>query len=185
MTRYTSVAMTAAVEDELVDRLVRSDGQEDLCMATYRPSSGSTRVSALLGAVIAPEPGDRCVHGNVTVTAEYILRAAEIAQRDDCGLVLLHSHPGAGGWQPMSGLDRDAESSYANLAREITGLPLVGMTLATGDHTWSARHWDIGVGSRSPAATPQTFGSSEIGSPSRGTTNAARPQNRLRPKSEL
>ena len=38
----------------------------------------------------------------------------------------------------MSGPDRDAESSYANLAREVTGLPLVGMTLAAGDTTWSA-----------------------------------------------
>ena len=46
----------------------------------------------------------------------------------------------------MSGPDRDAESSYANLARELTGLPLVGMTLAGRDHTWSARHWDTGVG---------------------------------------
>ena len=41
---------------------------------------------------------------------------------------------------------RDAESSYANLVREITGLPLVGMTLAGGDTTWSARHWDTGTG---------------------------------------
>ena len=46
----------------------------------------------------------------------------------------------------MSGPDRDCEGSYANLVREITGLPLVGMTLATRDRTWSARHWDIGVG---------------------------------------
>jgi hypothetical protein len=46
----------------------------------------------------------------------------------------------------MSGPDRDAESSYANLARELTGLPLVGMTLAGRDDAWSARHWDVGVG---------------------------------------
>ena len=46
----------------------------------------------------------------------------------------------------MSGPDRDCEASYANLVREITGLPLVGMTLATRTCTWSARHWDIGVG---------------------------------------
>ena len=146
MIRQTSVAMTAAVEDELVRRLDRPDGQEDLCLATYRPSTGLTRVTALLRAVIAPEPGDRYVHGNATVTADYILRAAAVAQRDDCGLVLLHSHPDASGWQSMSGPDRDAESSYANLVREITGLPLVGMTLATRDGTWSARHWDLGFG---------------------------------------
>ena len=46
----------------------------------------------------------------------------------------------------MSPPDRDCEASYANLARELTGLPLVGMTLATRDRTWSARHWDVGVG---------------------------------------
>ena len=46
----------------------------------------------------------------------------------------------------MSPLDREAEASYANLVREITHLPLVGMTLATADTTWSARHWNIGTG---------------------------------------
>ena len=80
------------------------------------------------------------------MTAEYILRGAEIAQQDDSGLVLLHSHPGATRWQPMSPPDRDCEASYANLVRELTGLPLVGMTLATRDNTWSAHHWDLGVG---------------------------------------
>ena len=144
--RTTSVAMTAATERNLLEQLIRPDGQEDLCLATYRPSTGLTRVSALINAVITPEPEDRHVHGNATVTAEYVLRAAEIAQAQNCGLVLLHSHPGASNWQSMSGPDRDTESSYAYLAREITGHPLVGMTLATWDNTWSARHWDKGTG---------------------------------------
>ena len=144
--RHTSVAMTEATEKALVRRLVRDDGQEDICLATYRPSTGLTRSSALVRTVVPPQGGDRLVHGNATVTADYFLRAAEVAQEDDCGLVLLHSHPGASQWQPMSGPDRECESSYANLVREITGLPLVGMTLATRDRTWSARHWDIGVG---------------------------------------
>ena len=139
----TSVAMTAATEQNLLDLLVRDDGQEDICLATYRPSTGATRSSALIRAVIPPEPGDRFVHGNATVTADYILRASQIAQDDLCGLVLLHSHPGADRWQFMSGPDRDTESSYAYLVREITGQPLVGMTLATGNNTWSARHWDV------------------------------------------
>ena len=142
----TSVAMTAVNENALVRRLVRDDDQEDICLATYRPSTGLTRRTALIRAVLPPEPGDRLVHGNATVTADYILRGAEIAQQDGSGLVLLHSHPGATRWQPMSLLDRDCEASYANLARELTGLPLVGMTLATRDRTWSSRHWDVGVG---------------------------------------
>ena len=146
MTRQVSVAMTDTTEQTLVGLLVRDDGQEDLCLAAYRPSTGLTRTTALIGSVIPPEQGDRHVHGNATVTADYILRGAETAQQQSCGLVLLHSHPGAREWQPMSSPDRDAESSYANLAREITGLPLVGMTLATSDTTWSARHWNIGTG---------------------------------------
>ena len=144
--KITSVAMTAPTEMDLLNQLVRADGQEDICLATYRRSTGMTRVTALITAAIPPKPGDRFVHGNATVTAEYILRGAEIAQRNEDGLALLHSHPGADKWQFMSGPDRDTESSYANLVREMTGLPLVGMTLATGNRTWSARHWNIGVG---------------------------------------
>ena len=138
--------MTAATEETLLEQLVRADGQEDLCLGTYRPSTGDARVSALVTGVIPPEPGERHVHGNVTVTAEYIVRAAGIAQSKDSGLVLLHSHPGASQWQAMSGPDRDTEASYAHLVREITGQPLVGMTLASGNNTWSARHWDKGTG---------------------------------------
>ena len=138
----TSVAMTAATEERLLSLLDREDGQEDLCLATYRPSSGTIRTTALIREVIPPERGDRFVRGNATVTGDYIMRAAEIAQRDQCGLVLLHSHPGANSWQFMSGPDRDTESSYAYLVHVITGQPLVGMTLATGNNTWSARHWD-------------------------------------------
>ena len=153
--RHTSVAMTAATEEALASLLVRDDGQEDVCLATYRPSTGLTRSSALIRAVVPPGPGDRLVHGNATVTGDYILRTAAVAQEDNCGLVLLHSHPGASQWQPMSGPDRVCEASYANLVREITGLPLVGMTLATEDGTWSARHWDVGVG-RAVACTHST-----------------------------
>ena len=144
--KTTSVAMTATTEKALMNRLVRSDGQEDICLATYRPSTGKSRISALITSVIPPESGDRFVHGNATVTGKYILRGAQLAQRSESGLVLLHSHPEADRWQFMSEPDRDTESGYANLVREITGLPLVGMTLATGSHTWSARFWNIGVG---------------------------------------
>ena len=146
MTRRVSVAMTIKIERELLDLLVRPDGQEDLCLATYRPSTGSTRFTALIASVIPPSSDDRLVHGNATVMGQYVSRGAEFARRENCGLVLLHSHPGGSRWQPMSAPDRDAEASYANLAREITGLPLVGMTLATEDTTWSARHWDTGAG---------------------------------------
>ena len=146
MIRRTSVAMTVDLEGALRAHLVRGDGQEDLCLATYRPSTGTLRSTALIRSVVPPEPGERYVHGNATITGDYVLRASRVAQEDGCGLVLLHSHPAGRGWQPMSTPDRDCESSYANLVRQITGFPLVGMTLASGDHTWSARHWDVGVG---------------------------------------
>lgn len=141
-----SVAMTARVHRDLQTHLLRPDGQEDICLATYRPSTGATRRTAVLREMIAPLPGEREVHGNASITGDYVLRAAAIAQERDEGLVLCHSHPGSSHWQNMSGPDRDAESSYANLAREITSLPLVGMTLAGRDLSWSARHWDHGFG---------------------------------------
>ena len=84
--------------------------------------------------------------GNATVIGDYIMQGAKIAQRQRHGLALLHSHPNQSQWQPMSPPDREAEASYANLVREITDLPLIGMTLATADTTWSARHWNRGTG---------------------------------------
>ncbi|WP_167762147.1 ThiF family adenylyltransferase [Blastococcus sp. CT_GayMR20] len=137
--------MTAVTHDVLAGHLLRDDRQEDICMATYRPSTGATRRTALVRRVVLPETGERAVHGNASLTGAYVLRAAALAHEDGCGVVLAHSHPGGRGWQNMSGPDRDAETAYANLVREITGLPLVGMTLA-GDQAWSARHWDLGTG---------------------------------------
>ena len=100
MTRITSAAMTADTHDSLRRLLLRSDGQEDLCLALYRPSTGQTRTTALVYQPIAPEPGDRRVHGNVTVTADYIMRGINSARDHDCGLVLLHIHPAGRRWQP-------------------------------------------------------------------------------------
>lgn len=141
----TSVAMTAELDEALRGFLLRADKQEDICLATYRPSTGARRRTALLAEVHLPRGGEREVHGNATITGDYVLRVGAHAAEHGQGLVVAHSHPGGRGWQPMSRPDRDAERGYANLAREITGLPLVGMTLAGRDGAWSARHWDHGV----------------------------------------
>lgn len=146
MNRTTSVAMTIDTHNKLCCHLLRDDGQEDLCLAIYQTSTGQSRTTALIGEVLLPQPGERTVHGNVTFTGDYVLRAVEAAAAKGGGVAVLHSHPGGCRWQTMSGPDRDAESAYANLARETTGLPLVGMTLAGHDRSWSARHWDLGTG---------------------------------------
>ena len=46
MTVRTSVAMTDDHERDLHEQLLRADGQEDICLATYRPSTGATRRTA-------------------------------------------------------------------------------------------------------------------------------------------
>ena len=144
--RSTSLAMTAAMADTLRAHVDRQDGQEDICLATYRPSTGATRSTAVITSVITPDRGERHVHGNASIEGDYVLRAAAIAQERREGLALCHSHPGGRGWQAMSAPDFDAESSFANLVREMTGSPLVGITYAGRDQSWSARHWDHGRG---------------------------------------
>ena len=136
-----SVAMTNDLEDKSIRHLLRADGQEDLCLAVYRLSSGHSRFSALLLDIVLPEPGERHVHGVVTFSGKYVLRAARLAAEQGAGIAVLHSHPRGSGWQRMSAPDYEAEASYAALARELTGLPLVGMTLAGTGITWSARVW--------------------------------------------
>lgn len=139
--RY-SVAVDGNVNNALVDHLVRDDRQEDLCLAVYAPSSGATRFSALIREPILPLPSERIVRGNVEFSGDYVLRAASVAAQKGGGIALLHSHPFGRQWQEMSAPDYDAETSFAILAREITGQPLLGMTYAGQDGAWSARFWD-------------------------------------------
>lgn len=138
--------MTGSVDAYLRRHLVRTDGQEDLCFATWRPSTGRLRGSALIVDPILPMPGERHVHGNASFEMSYALRAARAAAARNEGVAFFHAHPGGQGWQGLSNADARAEASVANLAREITGLPLVGMTLATRDGAWSSRVWDMGRG---------------------------------------
>ena len=139
-----SASMTGEVGAAFASHLLRDDGQEDLCFAPWSPSTGSTRTTAIVGTPVPPTSGDRHVHGNASFEPEYALRAAHIVAKAGKGLAFAHSHPGGRGWQDLNAVDQEAEARIANLAREVTGLPLVGLTLA-GDHAWSARVWD-GVG---------------------------------------
>jgi molybdopterin-synthase adenylyltransferase len=138
--RRLSVALTGEIDTQLADHLLRIDGQEDLCFALYRPSAGARRDTCLLGEPILPREHERAVHGNASFTGEYFLRAAEQAERAGAGLALAHSHPGGRRWQDMSHDDVQAETRYAAQALALTGLPLLGLTLA-GDRAWSARRW--------------------------------------------
>src|SRR5439155_6763738 len=140
MTRV-SVAMITDLDGRARRHLLRADGQEDVCLATYAPSTGHLRTTALLTELLLPHADERHVHGNASFSGQYVVRAASEAAARGLGVALLHSHPMGGGWQSMSGVDRNTEHSYARVAETITGLPLVGMTIA-GDGNWSARSWN-------------------------------------------
>ncbi|NTW38291.1 MAG: hypothetical protein HGA44_00150 [Cellulomonadaceae bacterium] len=133
--------MTGKVSQQMRDHLLRDDGQEDVLLATYRPSTGTERTTALIRSVILPRDGERQVHGTASFTSTYVLRAAAEARARGEGLVLLHSHPQGRGWQGLSRPDRQTESDYQRVAAAFTQQPLLGMTLAGDDTTWSARFW--------------------------------------------
>jgi molybdopterin-synthase adenylyltransferase len=138
MKRY-SVVVPDDIHQALRHHLLRMDGQEDLCFATYVPSNGKERHSGILSTIILPDEGERNVHGNVGFLPEYFERSMLIARKRKEGLVFLHSHP-IPGWQRMSSDDVIAESRMAPAASTLTGFPLVGMTIGT-DQAWSARFW--------------------------------------------
>jgi hypothetical protein len=136
-----SVALTSETFQALSRHLLRIDGQEDLCFAVWYPSTGKSRTTALIGAPNLPQEGEREVHGNASFTSDYFIRASLEARAAGGGVALLHSHPGARGWQPMSQPDRSTESRFAPRAAAVTGLPFVGVTIA-GDGALSARFWE-------------------------------------------
>lgn len=148
-----SVAMTTVTAATLHNALTRDDGQEEVIFATYQPGTGRTRSTALLCNLIAPEPGERLLHGNASFTSGYFLRAARQAAEGGLGLALLHSHPCGVGWQNLSRADYAAEEGHARQAQILTGYPLVGLTYAGGDRTWSARFWPVEGGGAGPAWT--------------------------------
>lgn len=137
--RHYSVNMTDVIHQQLVNHLVREDGQEDLCFATYVPSTGSSRQTAIITELILPEKWDRHVHWNVGFMPEYFERAIRIARSKKQGLIFLHSHL-TDGWQGMSKDDIIAETRLAPATFAATGFPLVGMTIGT-DGAWSGRFW--------------------------------------------
>ena len=135
-----SVAMTGDLDSALREHFRHDDpGQEDLTFAFWRPSAGSTRLTAVLAELAIPGEDERILHGNVAFTAEYLARVLASVP-EGCGVALLHSHPGPG-WQDMSSDDDTAERDrLASAATGRTGLPLVGLTWGN-DGTWSARFW--------------------------------------------
>lgn len=136
-----SVVMTTDLHSTLCGHLLRNDGQEDLAFVIWRPSRGRLRETAVVEEVVLPEVGDRIVHGNVSFGSDYFLRAASRAAEVGGGIGLIHSHPGGSGWQGLSEDDHDAESRHAGQALTITGLPIIGLTMAGRDRSYSARMW--------------------------------------------
>src|SRR5262245_59237042 len=139
--RRLAVAMTSELAGRLTRHLDRFDGQESLCFLLWQPSSGATRTTAVLTDAVWPNADEQLLHGNVSFTTAYFLRAAQQAAEAGAGLALAHSHPGGWGWQRLSSDDHAAEAGHAAQTAILTGLPLVGLTLATGDGTYSARAW--------------------------------------------
>jgi hypothetical protein len=141
--RVLSVALTGELDGRLAAHLDRPDGQEDLTFALYRWSRGQNRDTALLVDLVLPEGGERFVHGNASFTGSYFLRAARVAATGDCGLALMHTHPGATTWQGLSRDDHDAEAGHAVQAQLLTDQPLLGLTYGSGNGTYSARLWPV------------------------------------------
>lgn len=134
-----SALLSGELHQQLFTHLIREDEQEDLCFATYVPSTGVNRMTGILTSLIMPEDGDRNVHGNVGFMPQYLERVLKIAGERKEGIAFLHSHP-ADGWQGMSNDDITAETRLSPAVMAVTGLPLLGLTLGT-DGAWSGRFW--------------------------------------------
>lgn len=135
-----SVVFSETINKNLLAHLIRDDGQEDLCFALYKPSTGKNRKSGIISEIILPIKGDRNIHGNASFNSQYFDRVSSIALEKGFGICFLHSHPGKG-WQNMSDDDIEAEEMLSPRVKATTELPLIGLTTGS-DGTWSARFWD-------------------------------------------
>lgn len=130
----------AASSGHLLQHYRRDLVQEDLCFALWRPSTGESRLTALIEEVLLPEDHERNLHGNASFQPSYVGRVLRIAQEKGVGLAFMHSHPSPG-WQEMSSADAEAERDILAYPAGATGLPLLGLTMGI-DGFWSARFWE-------------------------------------------
>ena len=141
-TRY-SVSLTCdlmrKLSGHLLQHLYEGRRQEELCFALWQPSTGVTRITALLTDIITPCNGERELHGDASFLPSYVERVIGTALKYEAGIAFLHSHF-TPGWQGMSCEDIAAEHYLAPRVFATTGLPLVGLTMGT-DCALSARFW--------------------------------------------
>lgn len=146
------VALTGKLNDEACGHLLQHYNQrveqEDLCFATWRPSTGASRHTAIIDQLILPEDGDRHLHGNASFEPRYLRRAIATAREQDAGLAFMHSHPGEG-WQGLSDVDARTERKVIAFPSGATHFPLVGLTVGS-DGYWSGRVWQHSGGRMHP-----------------------------------
>ena len=135
--------LTESAHRQACDHLLRhvrgGHRQEEVCFALWRPATGANRRSAIVFELVLPTAGERHLHGNASFEPGYLTRAVRLACARGAGVAFMHNHLGPG-WQDMSGPDVTAERDRIAPPARASGLPLVGLTLAT-DGAWSARFW--------------------------------------------
>lgn len=134
------VSIPEEINSQLIEYLIREDGDEDLIFALWYPSQGTKRMTALIHKILFPTKGDRQRHGNVSYNPQYFKKVCEEAMKNGMGVCFIHSHPFPG-WQGMSSDDVAAETRMAPSTFTFSDLPLVGMTISS-DSIWCARIWE-------------------------------------------
>ena len=137
------VVLTSSSDDQATTHLLhhfrQGINQEHLCFGLWRPSQGAKRFTAVVKEIILPRHDEVHLHGNASFEGKYLTRVTREASLRNAGLVMMHSHPGAG-WQDLSQSDVVAERDIVAYQAQATGKPFVGMTVGT-DGYWSARFW--------------------------------------------
>ena len=127
------------LSDHLLSGFRRGELQEEACLALWHRGDGMSRYTGIISEVFLPKPGERDLHGNVTIQGQYLNRVLDQALTSNAGIAVLHSHP-APDWQPLSEADDYSERNIILPFVRETQLPLLGLTLAD-DECWSARFW--------------------------------------------
>lgn len=74
-----SVAIKQSTNINLLQHLIRDDGQEDLCFALHEIGTGKNRITGLITEIILPVQGEKNLHGNVSINHSYFDRVVQIA----------------------------------------------------------------------------------------------------------
>ena len=114
----TTLALTGTHHEQLRSHLFPADGLEAAAILVCTRTPGPRLRFLVRDVIFVPYSACSCrTREAITWPGEYVEKAIDIAEADDCAIVLIHSHPG--GLFSFSDMDDESDRTLEEIGKEL------------------------------------------------------------------